>query len=113
MEVTVQFIGGIAFGGVVGWITYFILRRAQPKAISDLSTIIGILGGATIVGLFNPTGATFAGYAIGLAGGFFGFFVMYLKMVGKENLANALKVELGGDATPGPLPMGGERKDNG
>jgi hypothetical protein len=30
--------GAVAFGIVVGWLTYFILRRAKPTALSDLST---------------------------------------------------------------------------
>lgn len=82
------------YGAVVGWTTYFILRRAQPKALSGLSTIIGILGGATIIGLFDPKGPTFAGYALGLAGGFFGYYLVYLKIVGKKPIRDALKKDL-------------------
>ncbi len=73
-----RFIGGIGFGLVVGWTTYFILRRAQPKTLSDLSTFIGIIGGSTITALFDSKGDSFVGYAIGLAIGFFAYYIVFL-----------------------------------
>lgn len=82
--------GAFAFGLVVGWITYFILRRSKPTALSDISTIIGTLGGATILGLFDSKGPLFAGYAIGLAVGFFGYYYKYSKIVGKSAIREAL-----------------------
>lgn len=101
------FIGGLAFGAVIGWTTYFILRRAQPKSLSDLSTIIGILGGATILALFDPKGPAFAGYALGLAGGFFGYYAVYLRLVGKNAIRQSLLKELGSHDT---VIMEAERK---
>jgi hypothetical protein len=41
--------GAFAFGIVVGWLTYFILRRAKPTALSDLSTVVATLCGATVL----------------------------------------------------------------
>lgn len=89
-------VGAFAFGLVVGWTTYFILRRANPTALSDLATLIGILGGATILGLFDPKGPLFAGYAIGLAFGFFGYFLIYKNIVGITAIREALKKEKDG-----------------
>ena len=104
-------IGGIAFGIVVGWLTYFVLRRAQPKALSDLSTIIGILGGATIVGLFSPTEPAFGGYAIGLFLGFFGYYIIYILIVGRKAIKDSLLAELKeGHLT---LMEAGEKTDKG
>jgi hypothetical protein len=94
-----HFIGGLAFGAVIGWMTYFILRRAQPKSLSDLSTIIGILGGATILALFDPEGPAFAGYAIGLAAGFFGYYAVYVRIVGRKAIKESLLKELGANAS--------------
>jgi len=89
-----ELIGGMAFGAVVGWITYFILRRAQPKSLSDLSTVIGVLGGATITGLFSPTGSSFVGYAIGLFLGFFVYFILFWAIVGWANMKQSLIASL-------------------
>ncbi|OGF58674.1 MAG: hypothetical protein A2Y62_03990 [Candidatus Fischerbacteria bacterium RBG_13_37_8] len=89
----IEFIGALAFGLVIGWVTYFILRRAQPKALTDISTLIGILGGATITGLFNQQGKIFAGYAIGLAIGFFSYFIVFLSIVGKSSIGDTLLIK--------------------
>lgn len=78
----IRFIGGIAFGLVVGWTTYFILRRAKPKTLNDLTLFIGIIGGSAVTTLFDADGEGFAGYAIGLAIGFFAYYVVFLSIVG-------------------------------
>jgi hypothetical protein len=102
---TLQFIGGLAFGAVVGWTTYFILRRAQPKALTDITTIIGALGGATITGLFTKESVAFVGYAIGLAVGFFVYYIVFLVIVGKHAIREALIKHL---QETGGVALGGE-----
>jgi hypothetical protein len=87
---TWMLVGAGAFGLVVGWTTYFILRRAKPSAISDLATIIGTLGGATVIGIFDPKGPMFASYAFGLAIGFFAYFIIYWKVVGVAAIRETL-----------------------
>lgn len=94
-----MFIGSAAFGLVIGWMTYFILRRAKPSAISDLATIIGTLGGATVLGLFDPKGPLFAAYALGLALGFFAYFFIYWFVVGKAAIRETLIKKQGEDGT--------------
>jgi uncharacterized membrane protein YeaQ/YmgE (transglycosylase-associated protein family) len=86
-----QILGALAFGVVVGWIAYFILRRAQTSAWSDLATIIGTLAGATILALFDPKGAMFGAYAIGLAVGFFAYYFAYKKIMGVSAIREALQ----------------------
>jgi len=88
-----QFIGALAFGLVVGWTTYFILRRAQPKALSDLTTFIGAIGGAAVTTLFDSKGSTFAGYAIGLALGFLAYYLVFLWIVGVHAIRESLKAD--------------------
>jgi O-antigen/teichoic acid export membrane protein len=67
--------GAVAFGLVIGWITYRTLRRSGESAgISDIAAVIGAVGGATVTGLFEA--AAFSAYAIGLAIGFFGYFIV-------------------------------------
>ena len=124
-----QFIGALAFGAVIGWVTYFIMRRAQPKALNDITTIIGILGGAGIIALFDPEGPVFGGYAIGLAVGFFGYYWAFLKIVGKYAIRDVVVKQMkssGGTSmsgssgsTPssefdwGPERKGGREKNGG
>ena len=91
--------GAIAFGIVVGWLTYFILRRAKPTALSDLSTVIATLGGATILGLFDPKGPMFGAYALGLAVGFFGYYHAYTRLVGGKAIRETLIRKQGDEGT--------------
>src|SRR5713101_7591152 len=64
-------IGGLCFGIVVGWVTYRTLRYAPHGGLSDLSTVIGAVGGAAITALFPKDSGAFGAYCIGLAIGFF------------------------------------------
>jgi NhaP-type Na+/H+ or K+/H+ antiporter len=68
-------VGGICFGVVIGWIVYRTLRRAPKTGISDVATVIGAVGGGAVTGIFD-TPDLFAWYSIGLAAGFFGYLVL-------------------------------------
>ena len=85
-----MYVGSFAFGAVLGWTTYFIMRRAQPTALTDIATIIGALGGAAILNLFEAHGPLFGAYSIGLAVGFFGYFLIYSRIVGKTAVRESL-----------------------
>ena len=63
--------GAICFGAVVGYITYRTLARTTDKAaITDLATVIGVIGGGAITALYGPAdGTMFAMYSIGLVAG--------------------------------------------
>lgn len=82
--------GAFAFGLVVGWLTYFIVRRAKPNALTDLASIIGTLGGAAVLNLFDAKGPLFGAYAIGLAVGFIAYFVIFWCIVGKAAIRESL-----------------------
>jgi ABC-type Co2+ transport system permease subunit len=74
--VTIDEVGAIFFGVVIGWITYRTLRRtSEAVKLSDLATVIGAVGGAAVAALFEQ-GHTFAWYSIGLAVGFFGYLIL-------------------------------------
>jgi outer membrane lipoprotein SlyB len=64
------------FGIVVGWITYRTLRRAQTTAVSDLATVIGALGGASITAIIGNEQGAFYPYCIGLFIGFFAYAII-------------------------------------
>ncbi len=84
------YLGAGCFGAVVGWMTYFILRRAKPTALTDISTVVGAIGGATVLALFDAKGALFGAYAIGLALGFFGYYFAYMMIVKAPAVREAL-----------------------
>lgn len=69
-------VGAAAFGAVVGWLTYRIVRRSsESSGISDLVTVIAALGGGVVVDTRFAKAELFAAYGLGLAVGFFGYFV--------------------------------------
>jgi NhaP-type Na+/H+ or K+/H+ antiporter len=105
-----QFWGGLAFGLVVGWASYFVLRRIQPKSLSDLSVFIGIIGGGTITSLFDAKGDTFAGYAIGLAVGFFLYFITFLLILGRMDIHDSLEKDSKEHKIMSEFPFPDEKK---
>jgi len=77
-------LGATCFGLVIGWITYRTLRRKEGgSAISDIATVIGAIGGAGVTVLFDKP-EIFSSYCIGLAIGFFAYFIVGL-VIGKGN----------------------------
>ncbi|PDV98993.1 hypothetical protein [Candidatus Chloroploca asiatica] len=80
---TIQLVGAGAFGVVIGWYIYFINRyRKGDVQLSDLVTLIGILGGGSILALFPARSDLFGAFGIGLAIGFFGYFIVLIFLVG-------------------------------
>jgi len=71
-------VGALAFGIVIGWVTYRTLRRrTDTVGLSDIATVIGAVGGAAVTALFD-TDDLFGAYCIGL---FIGFFVYLIGAV--------------------------------
>jgi uncharacterized membrane protein YeaQ/YmgE (transglycosylase-associated protein family) len=75
--------GALLFGLVLGWVTYRTLRRAEKTAVSDIATVVGAVGGGFVTQRFNDPNV-FGWYAIGLAAGFFGYFVTALILEGRK-----------------------------
>jgi len=79
-------LGAILFGLAVGWIAYRILRsREGAAALSDLITILGVIGGAAVIALFKD-GVLFGLYSLGLVIGFLAYFAIGLQLNGKKEL---------------------------
>jgi O-antigen/teichoic acid export membrane protein len=77
-------IGAVCFGLVVGWVTYRTLaRRAERVSLSDIATVIGAVGGAGVVAIFDDK-QLFGLYSIGLAVGFFGYLLVYVILNGRK-----------------------------
>jgi hypothetical protein len=75
-------VGAFAFGLLVGWYVYYINRyRKGDVQWSDLVTLVGIIGGTAVLSLFPQGTALFGAYGVGLAVGFFGYFIVLQIMV--------------------------------
>ncbi len=78
-----QLAGAAGFGALIGWYVYYINRyRKGNVQLSDLVTLIGILGGGGILALFPARTDLFGAYGVGLFIGFFGYFIVLLILVG-------------------------------
>lgn len=79
--------GSICFGAVIGWITYYTMRKnTQPRVLSDITVIIAALAGPAILAVFPaPTAANkqtmFGYYGIGLAAGFFIYYLLFVLLL--------------------------------
>jgi hypothetical protein len=83
MDISV--VGAFAFGIVIGWICYRTLRRKEgASALSDISTVIGAVGGGTVITLFK-NGSLFGYYSIGLLAGFFLYLIISIAVYGKAS----------------------------
>jgi hypothetical protein len=77
-----QLLGAGGFGAILGWYLYFINRyRSADVRVSDLVTVVGILGGGVVSAQFQPRTDLFGAYGVGLFAGFFGYFLTLLAMV--------------------------------
>jgi uncharacterized membrane protein YeaQ/YmgE (transglycosylase-associated protein family) len=105
LETNMDRVGAICFGAVIGWITYFTMRYKKDHTISDISGIIGAIGGAAVLALFSRDSRLFSWYAVGLAIGFFGY-VIVLLLLGLFSGQIRLPDLLDGSKTKNPF-MGG------
>jgi hypothetical protein len=114
-------LGGFSFGAVIGWFLYYVNRhRGDTIGISDVGTLLAAVGGAGVCSLFPDDLALFSWYAIGLAVGFFTYFLVLVLMVRRSGrftvdfFLDGRAPKLAADEQPTaqrPLgPAGGERK---
>ena len=77
-----QLLGAGGFGALIGWYVYYVNRyRKADVQLGDIVTLVGAIGGAAILTLFPAKTDLFGAYGIGLAVGFFGYFLALLIMV--------------------------------
>jgi hypothetical protein len=77
-----QLWGAFSFGVLIGWYVYYINRyRRGDVQLGDLVTLIGVLGGSAVLVLFPARTDLFGAYGIGLAVGFFGYFLALIVQV--------------------------------
>lgn len=73
--------GAFAFGLVLGWYLYFLNRYRKEVTLADLTTVIGAVGGGAVLALFPAKTDLFGAYGVGLASGFFGYFLVLMVLV--------------------------------
>jgi hypothetical protein len=79
---SLQLYGAGAFGMLIGWYVYYINRhRKSDVQLSDLVTLVGVIGGGAILALFPAKTDLFGAYGIGLGIGFFGYFLALIILV--------------------------------
>lgn len=78
----IQLLGAGGFGAIIGWYVYYINRyRKGDVELSDITTLIGILGGGVVLTLFPNQTDLFGAYGVGLFVGFFGYFFFLMVWV--------------------------------
>lgn len=83
-------VGAVLFGLVIGWITYrTLVRREGAAALSDIATVIGAVGGAAVLAIFDDD-RLFGLYAIGLAIGFFAYLAIFFAINGRSKTGTVM-----------------------
>ena len=72
-------IWGIGF--VFGFLLYYAVRHTKEFSIEMLSTAIGAVGGAAVIGFFGNYQDWIAPYGLGLLAGFIFYFVLSLILI--------------------------------
>jgi hypothetical protein len=81
----IQLLGAGGFGAIIGWYVYYVNRyRKGDVQLGDLVTVVGVLGGASVLALFPAKTDLFGAYGIGLFVGFFAYLVTLAGMVAKS-----------------------------
>jgi hypothetical protein len=79
---TLQGLGAFGFGAIIGWYVYYVNRyRRGEVQLSDLTTLVGVIGGAAIMQIYQKDTALFGAYGIGLFVGFFGYLIFLSALV--------------------------------
>ncbi|MER8802303.1 hypothetical protein [Mesorhizobium sp. M0998] len=79
--------GAFGFGALIGWYVYYVNRyRRGEIQLSDVTTLVGVIGGASVLAIFDRNTPLFGAYGIGLFVGFFGYLVVLsLQVRASEN----------------------------
>jgi hypothetical protein len=83
MKDLLPYLGAGGFGVIVGWYIYYINRyRKGDVQFSDITTLVGVIGGGAVTSLFGEAKqGLFGAYGVGLFLGFFGYFLVLLGLV--------------------------------
>ena len=85
-------IWGIGF--VFGYLLYYAVRHTDAFSIDMLSTAVGAVGGATVIGLVGNYQDWIAPYGLGLLAGFIFYFVLSLIFIATGLFGKSANVAL-------------------
>src|ERR1700694_2544696 len=98
-------LGAIFFGLAIGWIAYRVLRSREGIAgLSDLTTILAIIGGAAVIAIFRSD-VLFGLYSLGLVVGFFAYLGIGLWLYGKQEVQPWRIESISPTPIPAPIPV--------
>jgi len=91
-------LGSVGFGMVIGWVTYYTMRKnIKERTLADITVIISALIGPAVLAVFPaPVVETkqtmFGYYGIGLAIGFFLYYIIFVLLLWKapKKVLNAM-----------------------
>lgn len=87
---TIQMVGAGGFGAVIGWFVYYVTRYTKQKVkLTDITVLIGAIGGSAVLTLFKNGTDLFGAYGIGLMAGYFLYFVSLVIFVGISDFTYA------------------------
>lgn len=86
-----SFAGIFCTGFVFGYLLYYAVRHTKEFNVDLLSSAIGAIGGATVVGLLGKVEGWIGPYGMGLAGGFFFYLVLSLILIFKGKFEKVAK----------------------
>lgn len=81
------FAGILSIGFVFGYLLYYAVRHTKEFNIDLLSSAIGALGGATVIGLLGKTDGWIGPYGIGLGLGFLFYLILALILINHGKFA--------------------------
>lgn len=82
-----QLAGAFCFGALIGWYAYYLNRhRTDAIQLSDLTALIGAIGGGAVLALFPAASDLFGSYGIGLFVGFFGYLLVLVLLVARSDV---------------------------
>lgn len=83
---SLQLAGAFCFGALIGWYAYYLNRhRTDAIQLSDLTALLGAVGGGAVLALFPVGTDLFGAYGVGLFAGFFGYFLVLVVLVARSD----------------------------
>lgn len=83
-------IGVCCFGILIGYITHRTLARTKEASVSDLSSVVGAVGGGAVTAIVDPGTELFGAYAIALLVGYVVYGGMYVWSNGWDDFAKVM-----------------------
>lgn len=85
------FSGIFAIGFVFGYLLYYAVRHTKDFNVDLLSSAVGAIGGAAVIGWLGQTPGWIGPYGLGIAAGFLFYLLLVLLMIGLDKFDTLAK----------------------